>query len=93
MEHSWIDALMPVLLDLTVKATVILAIAGVVTTLAMRRASAAARHLVWSAAVAAVLALPIVRDLAPRWTIRAPALPSLAIVTPAAALVEPEAGR
>lgn len=53
-----------VLIDLTAKAT-LLCLAAAVVTLAMRRASAASRHLVWTGFFIAVLALPIARVLLP----------------------------
>jgi beta-lactamase regulating signal transducer with metallopeptidase domain len=67
---------LPACLDVTLKATLVLLAAHLVTRWGMRRAAAATRHLVWSAAVAAVLALPVLAAVAPRWT--APALPDLA---------------
>ena len=51
------DAL-PVLLDAAVKGIVLLGVAGVLV-LAMRKASAAARQVVWLLALAALLALPL----------------------------------
>jgi len=50
--------------DLIVKAT-ILCLAAAILTIAMRRASAASRHLVWTGLFIAVLALPIARLLLP----------------------------
>ncbi len=59
---------LPALLDATLKGTLLLALAGVATTWGMRRAAAATRHLVWSAAVVAVLALPLLGRVVPGWT-------------------------
>ena len=61
------DAL-PVLLDVAVKGMVLLAIAGVLV-LAMRKASAAARQVVWLLALAALLALPIASAILPSWAV------------------------
>ncbi|MEX0652565.1 MAG: M56 family metallopeptidase [Phycisphaeraceae bacterium] len=56
--------LLPLLLDVAIKSTVILMLAGVITAL-MRRHSAAARHTVWAAAIVAVLLLPMLAYLLP----------------------------
>jgi TonB family protein len=60
-------------MELILKATVILLIAFAIAA-ALRRASAAMRHLVWVAAFACLLALPLISTLAPKW---APARPRL----------------
>ena len=62
----------------SVKATIVLVAAWLLTR-AMRRSSAAARHLVWTMAVIAVLALPLIQLAVPRW--------SLALLPAAAARV------
>jgi HEAT repeat protein/beta-lactamase regulating signal transducer with metallopeptidase domain len=54
------------LLDPIVKATIILGLAGV-TTVLLRRASAASRHLVWTAALLGTLILPVLSIALPRW--------------------------
>ena len=52
--------------SLTIRVTVLLAVASGVS-LALARASAAQRHLVWAAALAASLALPVMHVCAPEW--------------------------
>ena len=56
-------------LDVTVKATLVLAVAGVVA-LALHRASAAARHLVWCLGLSAALAVPVFYVVLPGWNWR-----------------------
>src|SRR5262249_29174315 len=65
------------LLDTFIKSAVILSAAGLMAAV-LRRASAASRHLVWSVAVASLLALPILSVTLPSW--RMAALPSLAAI-------------
>jgi TonB family protein len=54
------------LVDLTLKSTLVLALAWL-TAFALRRRSAAARHIVWTAASAALLALPLLALSLPSW--------------------------
>lgn len=54
------------LLDIVMKAAVLLAAAGIVT-LGMRKAAAASRHLVWCCAASAVLCLPLLSAVLPAW--------------------------
>lgn len=61
----------PVAVSVVVKATVLLAVAGVVS-LVLRRRSAAARHLVWTLALAGVLAVPAIELGGPRVSVPAP---------------------
>ncbi|HEV3049653.1 MAG TPA: M56 family metallopeptidase, partial [Longimicrobium sp.] len=79
--------------DLALKGTVVLA-AAALATLALRRASAAARHLVWTLAFGGLLALPVLGVAVPRWQIpilpAREALPSLA-ATPAEPARQPVA--
>jgi beta-lactamase regulating signal transducer with metallopeptidase domain len=70
MAQAWL----PLFLSWTVKGTLLLAAAGAVT-LAMRRSSAAARHLVWSLAIAGVCTLPFLSLGLPAWQ-ALPALPT-----------------
>ncbi len=54
--------------DVTLRATIILSLAGIAALL-LRRASAALRHLVWSAAILGLLLLPALVTLLPQWKI------------------------
>ncbi|MFA9480006.1 M56 family metallopeptidase [Phycisphaerales bacterium AB-hyl4] len=72
--------LLPLLLDVAIKSTVILLLAAIVTAL-MRRHSAAARHTVWTAAIAAVLGLPVLAYLLPGLAVL-PTLPTTVEVEP-----------
>ena len=65
------------LLDAIAKATIILGVAGL-TTVLLRRASAASRHLVWTAALLAALVLPALSMALPRWQMAVVTLPSVA---------------
>lgn len=61
----------PALAAFSVKATMILA-AAALAAIAMKRTSAAARHLVWTAAVASILSLPALSLSLPRWSVPLP---------------------
>jgi len=69
-----------VLLDVSVKGTIILAVAGLLG-IALRRTSAAARHLTWSLALGSLLALPILALVLPAWQVSM--LPRLSPTPPA----------
>jgi beta-lactamase regulating signal transducer with metallopeptidase domain len=78
-------ALIQLLLDGFIKSSVILLAAGLVA-LSLRKASAAYRSLVWSVAMASLLALPVLSVALPSWRIEA--LPALATVASVDASVE-----
>ncbi|MBI5384561.1 MAG: M56 family metallopeptidase [Verrucomicrobia bacterium] len=54
--------------DLALKSLLVLAVAGAAS-LALRRASAAARHLVWCVGVVSVLLLPLLTTVLPHWRV------------------------
>ncbi len=70
------------LFPLFLKSTLILA-AAAAASLVLRRFSAATRHLVWAAALAGLLMLPLVDALAPRWS---PEIPSAISAVPSQAV-------
>jgi len=63
------------IVDVGLKGAIVLAFAAVLAH-ALRRASAAVRHLVWSAALVGLLALPVLSVVVPQWRV-----PGLASVT------------
>jgi beta-lactamase regulating signal transducer with metallopeptidase domain len=62
----------PLLLDVLVKSSALMAAAAVVNTVLRRRGSAATRALVWSLTIAALLVLPIASSALPPWSVRIP---------------------
>jgi beta-lactamase regulating signal transducer with metallopeptidase domain len=72
----------PFPVDLAVKASALLAAAGVADAVLRRRGSAATRHLAWSIAIVGMLALPIASYALPHWQIRIP------VARPASDVVE-----
>jgi HEAT repeat protein/beta-lactamase regulating signal transducer with metallopeptidase domain len=76
------------LADAIAKATILLAAAGLVS-FALRHASAAARHLVWTLALTSALVLPVLSFALPRWqltivTLETPAATPAVVDTPSA---------
>jgi beta-lactamase regulating signal transducer with metallopeptidase domain len=67
-------ALIQMMLDTLIKSAIILSVAGLLA-VSLRKASAAARHLVWSVAIVSLLALPAISVALKSWRIEA--LPSL----------------
>src|SRR5438270_9270455 len=65
---DWAHSLLVGLLSFAIRATVLL-LGAWVATRALRRASAATRHLIWASAVAGVLALPILAAIVPVWNV------------------------
>jgi beta-lactamase regulating signal transducer with metallopeptidase domain len=63
------------MLWIAVKATALLAIAGLLHTVTRRRTSAAARHLLWTVVASSLLLLPIAWQVTPPWTLAIPWTP------------------
>lgn len=66
------------LFDIVVRSSVVLAIAALVDAALRRHAPAAARHLLWSLAVVALLVLPLASSALPAWLVRVPIAPAFA---------------
>lgn len=64
----WSDELSLAVLVFALRASVLLA-AALLTTRLLRNASAATRHVIWTAAVAGVLALPVLSVVVPAWNV------------------------
>src|SRR5688572_26151617 len=62
------DGALPWLIDAALKGLVVLLFAGIVCIL-LRKASAAARHALWSATAGALLAMPVLSAILPEWHI------------------------
>ncbi len=65
---AYVSGMADIILDASIKGMAILLVAYGVAS-ALRNRSAASRHLVWSTAVVGVLALPLVRAVAPEWRV------------------------
>lgn len=65
---DWTDWLLVGLLSFTIRATVLL-LGAWLATRALRRTSAATRHLIWASAVAGVLTLPVLAAVVPVWNV------------------------
>ena len=64
--------------DAVGKASILLGAAGL-TSLALRRGSASARHLVWTLALVGALIVPVLSLALPRWTVPVVAIPAAAM--------------
>lgn len=62
----------PFALDIIVRASALLAVAALADLVLRLRASAATRHLLWTLAIAALLAMPIASYILPEWTVPIP---------------------
>jgi beta-lactamase regulating signal transducer with metallopeptidase domain len=72
----------------SLKSFVILGIAALIVIL-WRKSSASARHVVWTAAVSATIALPLLAALTPTWTLPGVAFVAPAVFTPAVSTTNP----
>src|SRR5689334_2801551 len=72
------DRVVTLLGDAALKSFVILAVAGAINA-AWRKSSAASRHLIWTAAVCAAIAVPVIGLMLPQWK-----MPSVAVARPTA---------
>jgi beta-lactamase regulating signal transducer with metallopeptidase domain len=61
------------MLDLTIRGTLLL-VAAMLVVASLRRAPAAARHLVWATALAGLLVIPALPAVMPTWTVGVPAM-------------------
>jgi len=73
--------LTPLLAGFAIRAAAVLAFAWLLTSV-MRRASASARHIVWTFAIAAAALVPVTALVAPRWEVRSPVALSTTTTTP-----------
>jgi beta-lactamase regulating signal transducer with metallopeptidase domain len=73
MNAVFTDPAMSTAVSIVVKATLLVGVAVLMKMVLHRRASAATRHLIWTLAVAGVLALPILTVALPEWTVTVPA--------------------
>jgi beta-lactamase regulating signal transducer with metallopeptidase domain len=76
------SALAAAVFDASVRGTFII-LAALGATALMRRTSASARHLVWLAALTALMLLPLARRFVPEWRVL-PAMPTAVLVSPGA---------
>src|SRR5258708_1992751 len=78
MEAIMWDRVVTLLGDAALKSFVIFAVAGAINA-AWRRSSAASRHLIWTSAVCAAIAVPVIGSMLPQWKMR-----SVEVARPAA---------
>ena len=84
--------MMSVLLDVAIKSSLLLAGAGILQAALRRRGSAAARHLVWTIAIAGLLAVPIASSLSPAWKVEIPVARAAETNSPVAVAAIPPRG-
>ena len=70
MNPDVLDGVLSFALSITLKASILLGVAGIVLAVTHRRTSAAMRHLVWTLAIASVLLLPVASLALPAWAVR-----------------------
>ncbi|HEU4996098.1 MAG TPA: M56 family metallopeptidase [Gemmatimonadaceae bacterium] len=91
-QSTWMDALLAGLASFALRSTVIL-LGAWLAAHALRRSSAAIRHLIWTSAIVGVLVLPVIRPIVPAWNVplltvnaRVEAPAAAPVTTPASAL-------
>ena len=78
--------------DAVGKASLLLGAAGLAS-LALRRASASVRHLIWTLALVGSLVVPALSIALPRWSVPVVTIPAAADVAPAASATPPPVSR
>src|SRR5437868_11262282 len=73
-----------IVIELAVKVSAIVGVAGLAAWIMRRRASAASRHVLWTLAIVALLLLPVCSIVMPRWDV--PPLRSTSVIIPATPL-------
>ncbi|MGH9371254.1 MAG: M56 family metallopeptidase [Vicinamibacterales bacterium] len=69
MSTFFVDSAMAAALSIAVKVSLLLAVAAIVQAVVLRRSSAAARHLIWTLAIAGALLLPMLSLALPDWPV------------------------
>src|SRR5215212_6131604 len=77
MSAAVLDQAASFALWITLKASVLLAVAALLHAVARRGASAATRHMMWTFAITSVLVLPVASLALPSWTVTARRVPSV----------------
>ena len=88
LDGGWLTGPAALIVDTLIKVTLVFGLAAMAT-LALGKASAAARHLVWALALSCALILPVLSVALPRWQLPVVTLKTAAVELPAA--VEPSA--
>ena len=102
LDGGWLTAPAGLIADALIKVTLVFGLAALAT-LALGKASAAARHLVWALALGCALILPVLSVALPRWqlpvvtlktaAVEAPPAIEPSVPVPAELNVKPETGR
>jgi beta-lactamase regulating signal transducer with metallopeptidase domain len=82
MSTFFADPVIDAAASLLIKATLLLALAAIAQVAMRRRASAAARHAIWTLAIAALLLLPVMSQVLPPWPVIITAAPIQAGLKP-----------
>ncbi len=90
MSTFFADPVIDAAASLLIKATLLLALAAIAQVAMRMRASAAARHAIWTLAIAALLLLPVMSQVLPPWPVIITAAPIQARLQPAPFLRSPQ---